>query len=134
MKTADNCICGPESPVEHRTTCPQVKKLIAEVREWICIDCNIVYPGPPAKGAMCLICPECGGHTVKRFSTAEVTLLRSQLVTLAEKLRALIDALTECITDEGAHCLDFDAGRPKLRARIIAINKTAREALAKVTP
>jgi len=53
------------------------RKLLSEVKEWECMRCKTVYPGPPQKGFMCLICPKCGGETVKRFSDAH-NILRAE--------------------------------------------------------
>lgn len=38
-------------------------ELRAEVKEWLCIECNTVYPGPPQAGFSCVQCPKCGGKT-----------------------------------------------------------------------
>lgn len=38
-----------------------IADLRAEVREWLCVDCNTVYPGPPSRGFDCVICPKCEG-------------------------------------------------------------------------
>ena len=36
----------------------------ALVKEWACEKCRTVYPGPPQKGTMCVICPSCKGNTM----------------------------------------------------------------------
>lgn len=36
----------------------------ALVKEWACEKCRTVYPGPPQKGFMCVICPACKGNTM----------------------------------------------------------------------
>src|SRR5260221_136768 len=41
-------------------------------------------------------------------------------------------ALAECITNDGAHCLAYGADTPTLRARLASISNTARAALAKI--
>jgi DNA-directed RNA polymerase subunit RPC12/RpoP len=46
----------------------EVQKLRAEVREWLCTDCNTVYPGPPASGLAGVKCAHCGGITAPRLS------------------------------------------------------------------
>lgn len=46
--------------------------------EWLCQDCNTVYPGPPQKGFMCVICPSCGGNTAPR-TTVEITRLKERI-------------------------------------------------------
>jgi hypothetical protein len=43
-------------------------QLRAEVREWLCAECNTVYPGPPQAGFACVQCPKCGGATGPRVS------------------------------------------------------------------
>ena len=64
----------------------QIEELRQHVREWLCVDCNTVYPGPPQKGVMCVVCPKCGGSTVKRNSVAEVALLREQIAKLEAQI------------------------------------------------
>ena len=56
----------------------EVERLRAEVKEWLCIDCNTVYPGPPQPGLSCGICPKCGGSTGPR-PAGENRLLRAEL-------------------------------------------------------
>lgn len=36
------------------------------VKEWLCEQCNTVYPGPPQKGCACVQCPKCLGRTGPR--------------------------------------------------------------------
>lgn len=36
----------------------------ALVKEWACEKCRTVYPGPPQKGFMCVICPSCNSNTM----------------------------------------------------------------------
>ena len=43
----------------------------------------------------------------------------------------LLDALKECITEDGARCLAYGADTPTLRRRLAAINSVALAALAK---
>lgn len=38
--------------------------LLSEVREWFCLNCRTVYPGPPQKSVWCVVCPSCGGKTL----------------------------------------------------------------------
>ena len=56
----------------------EVERLRAEVSEWLCIDCNTVYPGPPQPGFACVVCPKCGGSTGPRLAM-ENRLLRAEL-------------------------------------------------------
>ena len=45
--------------------------------------------------------------------------------------QGMLEALEECITNEGANCLAYGADTPTLRRRLEAISNTARKALAK---
>lgn len=65
--------------------------LRAEVREWLCDSCNTVYPGPPASGCLCVICPKCNGNTGPRLSV-ENRKLRVQLEQEWCELRKLKEA------------------------------------------
>lgn len=58
-------------------------ELRAEVREWLCTKCNMVYPGPPQEGIMCVLCPKCGGTTAPRL-TVELARLRPIVEAVAE--------------------------------------------------
>ena len=62
------------------------ERLRALVKEWVCHSCNTIFPGPPARGTSCLICPKCGGSTVPRSSAAEVAVLRAENERLERKL------------------------------------------------
>jgi hypothetical protein len=67
------------------------------------MKCETVYPGPPQAGCMCLVCPACGGNTVKRDSRAEVFLLRerhAELLALAEKLNKHVRLLNDSIAQQ----------------------------------
>ncbi|MFJ3047026.1 hypothetical protein ACIPEN_14440 [Herbaspirillum chlorophenolicum] len=44
----------------------ELESLRAEVREWLCENCNTVYPGPPLPGLTCVVCSSCGGTTGPR--------------------------------------------------------------------
>lgn len=52
--------------------------LAAEVREWLCADCDTIYPGPPQEGVHCVVCPKCGGDTMPR-NVATIRDLRAAL-------------------------------------------------------
>jgi len=56
----------------------EVAQLRDEVREWLCVDCRTVYPGPPQNGFFCVICPKCEGNTMPR-GMADRMRLRSEL-------------------------------------------------------
>jgi hypothetical protein len=56
----------------------EVERLRAEVKEWLCIDCNTVYPGPPQPGVACVMCPKCKGSAGPRLAV-ENRLLRAKL-------------------------------------------------------
>lgn len=51
-------------------------ELRAEVREWLCDQCNHVYPGPPAAGLACVTCTNCGGTTGPRGAVERRRLQR----------------------------------------------------------
>lgn len=36
--------------------------LAERVKEWLCLGCRTVYPGPPKEGFSCVVCPKCGGN------------------------------------------------------------------------
>lgn len=63
----------------------ELAELRRDVREWICCDCNTVYPGPPQEGVACVMCPQCSGRTAPRSSHAEVAVLRQQLDLLSQQ-------------------------------------------------
>lgn len=65
----------------------QVDELKAEVREWLCDQCKIVYPGPPVEGFGCVRCPKCGGCCGPRLSI-ENRALQAQVDKLTEELTA----------------------------------------------
>ena len=44
----------------------QATELRFEVREWLCVKCNTVFPGPPQESVMCVVCPLCEGTTAPR--------------------------------------------------------------------
>lgn len=60
-------------------------------------------------------------------------LIRWEMCKLHAASRDLLDALGECITNGGAHCLAYGADAPTLRRRLDSISKTAREAITKAT-
>lgn len=39
----------------------EIAELKALVKEWLCVNCNTVYSGPPQKGFSCVMCPKCSG-------------------------------------------------------------------------
>lgn len=63
-----------------------------DVREWLCESCNIVYPGPPAKGTACVVCPNCGGATgpyravLERIATARAEQAEGRIENALEEL------------------------------------------------
>jgi hypothetical protein len=56
---------------------------ILNAEEWLCKECNTVFPGPPQAGVYCIICPKCGGVTGPR-DRIEYEL---NLAALTDKLR-----------------------------------------------
>ena len=75
----------------------EVEELRALVEEWLCESCNTVYPGPPARGFACVICPKCGGSTGPRM-LMENRKLRAELASKP----AAIDAEEVASILEGA--------------------------------
>lgn len=71
----------------------EVALLRAEVREWLCIDCNTVFPGPPQNGFACVQCPKCNGPTgprglmERRKLMTEIADLRTALTKQAAPTR-----------------------------------------------
>lgn len=85
------------------------KELRAEVREWLCTECNQVYPGPPQEGFHCVLCPRCDGLTMPH-NTWEIRTLRAKLVLrqeavdLAQERRKKVQELvTQYGMIDGAH-------------------------------
>lgn len=81
--------------------------LRAEVREWLCIACNTIYPGPPTKDFGCVQCPRCKGptgpHNQIKHRQAEQqrdalreerALLRAELMDARAVLRLIEDDIT----------------------------------------
>jgi chorismate mutase len=66
----------------------RIAELTAEVREWLCDKCAIVYPGPPQEGFNCVVCPKCSGNTGPR----KTVLLRKAEARIAD-LEAQVSAL-----------------------------------------
>lgn len=84
-----------------------------EVREWICVSCNMVYPGPPQPGFACVQCPGCGGDTMPRGMAKNEALRR--------KADRLIEALEMCHTILKGSVFNFAQGlgnRPPLMGEI----------------
>jgi hypothetical protein len=66
---------------------------MTEVREWLCENCNTVYPGPPGKGvASSILCPKCGGITAPRL-TIENRRLKEKNERLMEQIKAMLGAM-----------------------------------------
>jgi hypothetical protein len=63
----------------------EIAELRREVREWYCVDCRTVYPGPPQEGVKCVICPRCGGRTCHFQGDTPIWKLRAEQ---AERLLA----------------------------------------------
>ncbi len=77
---ADRDSAKDEVIAELREECADLRR---EVREWFCVDCRTVYPGPPQELTKCVICPKCGGRTVHYGGDSPMWKLR------AEKAEAL---------------------------------------------
>lgn len=91
----------------------EVERLRAEVKEWLCIDCNTAYPGPPQLGFACVTCPKCKGTTMPRQS-AEIKKLRTEYaelreasITLSAEVSRLQGAAPAAGTEKDTTRLDF---------------------------
>lgn len=62
-------------------------------KEWICMGCNTVYPGPPGKGPWCVVCPRCSGDCMPR-SRAEIKKLKREVAGLREALKLSLAELS----------------------------------------
>lgn len=90
---ADHADCSNELDWQHAASLLEIintalnerDELAAEVREWLCTTCRIVYPGPPQPGLSCAICPKCGGSTGPRVSM-ELREARQKIVKLEERI------------------------------------------------
>jgi hypothetical protein len=90
----DSCrFCGRPRAAHPADDGPGLRKLRAEVREWLCDKCNTVYPGPPQPGFSCVICPKCGGYTSPRLAVENRRLGKE-----IERLRAEVTHLESVST------------------------------------
>jgi len=64
--------------------------LVAEVEEWVCENCKVIYPGPPQEGVWCVRCPRCQGNTMPR-GVAERRKLEKENESLKAKLERLMN-------------------------------------------
>ena len=48
----------------YEKVCAALAAAKALVKDWACEKCRTVYPGPPQKSFMCVICPSCNGNTM----------------------------------------------------------------------
>lgn len=81
--------------------------LRAEVREWLCASCNTVYPGPPAPGLSCVICPKCKGSTGPR-GLMERRALEQKIADLRAQLARATDVATHFARDGDNLCKKID--------------------------
>lgn len=70
----------------------KIAELTAKVREWLCDECNTVYPGPPLSGLACVICTKCHGDTAPRQSM-ELRRARQRIAELEAKERGYLGAI-----------------------------------------
>lgn len=78
----------------------KIAEINAEVREWLCEDCNIVYQGPPKWGIWSAMCTKCGGATGPRNSV-ELRKAKKRIAKLQNTLEeirgwSLYDVTPEC--------------------------------------
>lgn len=74
---------------EMRKKDAEIAELKALVKEWLCLKCNTVYPGPPQKGFGCVLCPKCGGDCGPKTWV--------ELQAERERAKALVEALEDNI-------------------------------------
>ncbi len=97
--TAANCMGLAEAQLEISSLRHQNQKLqhAAEAREWLCEECCTLYPGPPAEGFDCVMCPKCNGTTLPR-KDVEIRALKlenEKLCDEVQKLRGALENLAE---------------------------------------
>lgn len=85
-------------------------ELKAEVKEWICVACNTIYPGPPVKGAGCVMCPRCNGDCGPRLFM-ENRALKKERDEMKEKAEGLAHALTVILPMAKGYAFDNQVGR-----------------------
>jgi len=90
-----------------------IKELKRNVREWICVNCNKVYPKyPQAATSTSLICPRCGKvELVKRDSRGEVALWKDKYKAFAERVdeEKIREVLGWCYTTKENEHKEMDA-------------------------
>lgn len=71
----------------------ELRDLRAAVKEWVCMECDKMYPGPPAEGVRCVICPDCGGTTLPRaLAERTAALEKVELVSAyVDRMRRVLD-------------------------------------------
>lgn len=102
--------------------------LRGEVREWLCADCNYVYPGPPSKGFDCIICPRCQGRTGPR-PTVEKHAAEAELEATRSRLERYETALEQARHDLERIANRTDAEMETARTLHIDMRGWAREAV-----
>ena len=73
----------------YEKVCAALAAAKALVKEWACEKCRTVYPGPPQKGFMCVICPSCNGNTMPH----ELLKHREELAAAKAEANSLKEAL-----------------------------------------
>ena len=106
----------------------RVEELEAEVKEWACDQCSTVYPGPPQRGVMCVICPKCGGDTMP-WPALKLRRMGQERDELRVALTRCVEALRDGLpADAGQHrasrytvdCDECDDEWPCQTARLTA--------------
>ena len=82
----------PESAIEELQK--ENAELKAEVKEWLCLDCNTVFPSESIPNSFsCLICPKCDGKRMPK-NTAIIKVLQAESAAQAKRI-AELEAATE---------------------------------------
>lgn len=68
-------------------------ELKGEVKEWLCLDCNTVFPSESVPNSFsCLICPKCDGKRLPK-NTAIIKVLREEYAAQAKRITELEEKL-----------------------------------------
>lgn len=93
------------------------RELRALVKEWLCVKCRTVYPGPPQPGVYCVQCPRCHGDCGPR-----------EFMEQRERIEKAVKEAVAKAWEEAAQTIDPNDGDcvPPLRAAYLFREKAAR--------
>lgn len=96
----------------------KITALVLLVQEWICVDCETSYPGPPTPGFDCLMCPTCNGRTMPRNQAriAELERENERLKEKVVKLERVWSHAPSAVTGPALTSLDNEKLRLELSA------------------